>query len=379
MRATHVGLNLFHLVPGETGGVEVYDRCLIGALRRVRPELQLTLFTFREAAASLGQEPWADDVSIVRIPRSGRSRFVRVAAEQAVLPLASVRHRIQLLHNLLSTAPALPGVRQVTTIHDLIYKRYPETHFGVLALGVAALIPLAARRSGRVIADSEATKQDILRYFGLRADRIDVVYPGPGLPVRSQPLPEAKLRGRLGIGDAQLVLTVSAKRPHKNLERLIEAVARLTTSPPPVLLVPGYPTPLEDTLRKRAAESGAHVRFAGWIDDETLDAAYRAATCLVFPSLAEGFGLPVLEAMARGTPVACSDTSSLPEVAGEAALYFDPLDVAAIARSIESLLQDVALRARLRRAGLERAQRFTWEQTAHATLESYDRALADNA
>jgi glycosyltransferase involved in cell wall biosynthesis len=377
MQLEHVGLNLLHLVPGETGGVEVYDRCLIAALRQVRPELRLTLFVFREAAASLRREPWADDVSIVRLPGSGRNRMTRVAAEQALLPLAARRASIDLLHNLLTTAPAIPGVPQVTTIHDLIYKRYPETHFGILALGLSVLVPVAARRSRRLIADSEATKNDIVRFLGVAPSRVDVVYPGPGLPPKEL-VSEAELRQRLDLGDGPIVLTVSAKRPHKNIERLLEAMVQLRTSPRPVLLLPGYATPFEETLQRRALTDGggAEVRFTDWIDDATLDAAYRAATCLVFPSLAEGFGLPVLEAMARGTPVACSNRTSLPEVAGDAALYFDPLDPAAIAEAIEQLLTDGDLRTRLRQSGLERVLRFSWEATAEATLDCYERALA---
>jgi glycosyltransferase involved in cell wall biosynthesis len=368
-----VGLNLFHLVPGETGGVEVYDRCLIDALIRARPELRLTLFAFREAAASLQDEPWADDVVFATVPLPGRSRVLRVAAEQALAPLA-FRHKIQLLHNLLTTAPALPAVPQVTTIHDLIYKRYPETHFGLLALGLAALVPVAVRRSRRLIADSTATKEEIVRFFGASPERVDVAYPGPGLPPASQPLQENELRKRLEVGDAPVVLTVSAKRPHKNLERLIDAFARLRASDA-VLVLPGYATPYEDELRRKAAERGARVRFVGWVDDATLDGLYRLAVCLVVPSLAEGFGLPVLEAMARGTPVACSGASSLPEVAGDAALYFDPTDVQAITEAMETLLSDAELRDRLRRAGRRQASKFSWTQTADATLASYDHAL----
>jgi glycosyltransferase involved in cell wall biosynthesis len=342
-------------------------------LIRARPELRLTLFAFREATSSLREEPWADNVAFASVPLPGRSRLLRVTAEQALAPLA-VRHRIQLLHNLLTTAPALPGAPQVTTIHDLIYKRYPETHFGIRALGLAALVPIAVRRSRRLLADSMATKKDIVSFFGAAPERIDVAYPGPGLPPAAEPLQEGELRKRLDLGGGPIVLTVSAKRPHKNLERLIDAFARLR-APDAILVVPGYATPYEDELRRKAAECGARVNFVGWLEDATLDGLYRAATCLVFPSLAEGFGLPVLEAMARGTPVTCSNTSSLPEVAGEAALYFDPMDIDAIAHAIETLLGDTSLCDRLRRAGPGRARRFSWEQTARATLASYDRAL----
>jgi glycosyltransferase involved in cell wall biosynthesis len=140
-----------------------------------------------------------------------------------------------------------------------------------------------------------------------------------------------------------------------------------------VLLVTGYPTTFEAELRRRA---GDRVRFAGWVDDETLEGLYRIAICLAFPSLAEGFGLPVLEAMRRGVPVACSNATSLPEVAGEAALYFDPTHTAAITAALDQILGDGALRGRLAAAGVAQAGKFSWEATARATLKSYDQALA---
>ena len=190
-------------------------------------------------------------------------------------------------------------------------------------------------------------------------------------------VPDDELRRRLGLGNEPIVLTVSAKRPHKNLERLFEAFLGIATEGQPTLVVPGYPTFHEPALRARAEAlgGGARIRFTGWLEDDLLDALYRAASCFVFPSLAEGFGLPVLDALVRGTPTACSNASSLPEVAGDAVLYFDPMDVGEMTRAIERLLADAALRERLRQAGPERARLFTWERTARATLASYDRAL----
>ncbi|MGH3990960.1 MAG: glycosyltransferase family 4 protein, partial [Pseudonocardiaceae bacterium] len=139
----------------------------------------------------------------------------------------------------------------------------------------------------------------------------------------------------------------------------------------------GYPTPHEDELRELAVTLGiAHlVRLLPWVAAADLERLYRASACVVFPSLYEGFGLPVLEAMARGVPVACSDRSSLPEVAGDAALLFDPEDVDAIRSATEELLADTALAARLRTAGRERAASYTWERTADLTVRSYRRAL----
>ena len=140
---------------------------------------------------------------------------------------------------------------------------------------------------------------------------IDVTLLGPALATAAEPVPEDEIRRRFELGTAQLVLTVSAKRPHKNLKRLIEAMAQL---PDAVLVVPGYPTPFEAELRARGRRltGGSRIRFTGWVDDATLEGLYRAATCFVFPSLAEGFGLPVLDALVRGVPVACSNASSIP-------------------------------------------------------------------
>ena len=172
---------------------------------------------------------------------------------------------------------------------------------------------------------------------------------------------------------------MSAKRPHKNLARLLEALALLPADRRPMLVVPGYPTWYETELRERAAALGVidDVRFLAWVEAAELEALYALADCFVFPSLYEGFGLPVLEAMSRGVPVACSDRSSLPEVAGDAALLFDPESPPAIADAIERLLVDEALAARLREAGRAQAARFTWEATARGTLASYERALAE--
>jgi glycosyltransferase involved in cell wall biosynthesis len=367
----HVGLNALHLVPGETGGSEIYARRLVPALVSAEPGLRLTLFVGREGAAV----KWPDGVAVERLPVSSRSRPRRVLAEQTLLPAAARRAGVELLHNLFTTAPAVASIPQVTTIHDVIYKRYPEAHAGRMSYGMRVLVPLAARRSRRVIAVSEATKADVVRFLGVAPERVDVTYEGPGMAAPARPTPAKELRDRLELGTAPVVLTVSAKRPHKNLERLFDAFARVEE--PSTLVVPGYATPFESELRERAATAARdRIRFAGWLSDADLDGLYRAATALVFPSLAEGFGLPVLEAMGRGTPVACSNTTSLPEIAGEAALMFNPLDVDAITDAIRRLLGDADLRRRLRDAGREQAAKFTWEEAAQKTIDSYRRTLA---
>ena len=370
----HVAFNAMHLVPGETGGSELYARRLIPALLEGSSDFRATIFAGVEAVRALREEPWGADVDLVALGFDPRSRVRRVAAEQTLLPRGVRRLRPDLLHNLFTTAPIAPGVPQVTTILDVIYKRFPETHSGLLARGMALLVPLSARRSARVLTISEAAKKDIVNYVGVPEDRVDVTLLGPALASAAEPVAEQELRSRLGLGTAPIILTVSAKRPHKNLERLIEAVSRVHGV---VLIVPGYTTAFEQDLRAGASSlpGGDRIRFTGWVDDATLEGLYRAATCFVFPSLAEGFGLPVLDALARGVPVACSNTSSLPEVAGDAALYFDPTDTDAVTQAIEQLVADPELRARLAEAGPDRAKLFSWEQTAAATLAAYERAL----
>jgi glycosyltransferase involved in cell wall biosynthesis len=237
------------------------------------------------------------------------------------------------------------------------------------------LVPLAVRRSNRVIVDSQSTKRDLVELLGTSAALIDVVPLGYGTARRSQATGERELRERLDLGERSVALSFSAKRPHKNLSALIGALGRIPAERRPVLVLPGYPTAHEADLRWRAREIGVHadVRFLDWLSSGDFEGLWGLADMFVYPSLYEGFGLPVLEAMARGVPVACSDASSLPEVAGNAALMFDPHDELAIAAALERLSSDPAEVGRLRARGLERVREFTWERTALRTLESYAR------
>jgi glycosyltransferase involved in cell wall biosynthesis len=369
-----VGLNLLYLVPGETGGTETYARRLVPVLADARPDLELVAFLTSEAFDALGGDAFGPRVRVVPLRVSGRSRAARVAAEQLLLPGRLRRHAIELLHSLGSTAPARPGRPSVLTLHDVIYARYPEAHTRLMALGMRLLVPLSARSAERIIAVSHASAAEITRVLHVPAERIDVVYEGGRPPGPATPEPE--LRERLELGDAPIVLSVSARRPHKNLNRLLHAFAGLPDGP--LLVLPGYPTPFEGRLAEAISRLGlrGRVRLLGWVSDADLEGLYRAARCFVFPSLAEGFGLPVLEAMERGLPVACSSASSLPEVAGDAARYFDPLDLDDIRRAIAELMTDEALRSRLGVAGRERARQFSWERAAAETAAVYERVWA---
>jgi glycosyltransferase involved in cell wall biosynthesis len=371
----HVGLNLVFLVPGEQGGMEVYARELLRALPAARPDLRLTAFVNREARAAGGE--WDEFADVVEVPVFARNRVQWVRGEQQLLPGLARRAGVDVLHSLASTAPARGRFRRVVTIHDLLYRVVPQAHFGVLGLGMRVLIPTAAHRSHRVIVDSQSTRADVRRFLHVPERKLDVVPLGVGTTPAGDPEPAAALRARHGLGSRRVALSVSAKRPHKNLERLLQALAAIAPERRPVLVIPGYPTPHEAVLRERAAALGVlgDVRLLSWVSGAELEGLYALAAVFVFPSLYEGFGLPVLEAMRRGVPVACSNRSSLPEVAGDAALLFDPHDPRAMTAAIERILGDEAEAARLRAAGRRQAARFTWAATARGTAASYDRAM----
>lgn len=311
-----------------------------------QPDLRLTAFVNREAAGTL------DGIEEVVVPVNATNRVEWVRGEQQHIPRLAARAGCDLVHSLGSTAPLWGRFRRVTTIHDLLYKLAPEAHFGVHGLGMRVLVPAAARRSHRIIAVSEATRDDLREHLGIAPSRVDVVPQGVAVPDRFERRPE------------RMVLCVGAKRPHKNAVAMIEALAGTDLR----AVVTGYRTAYDDVLRERAAALGVDLELPDWVED--LDDLYARAGVVVVPSLYEGFGLPLLEAMARGVPVVASNRSSLPEVAGDAALLVDPEDPRALREAIERALQESD---RLGAAGRERASRFTWQRTAELTAATYRR------
>lgn len=370
---THVGLNLVFLIPGHTGGMEIAARELLPALVEAAPDVRFTAFVNEEAAAADG--PWHDVMPSVTVPVHASRRVEWVRGEQQLLPRLARQTGCDLVHSLGSTGPGRGRFRRVVTIHDVIYKHAPEAHFGVRSLGMRVLVPLAARRSDRVIADSQATRDDLVHLLRIAPEKIDVV-PLAARPQRVRPAAEADVRARFDLGDRGVVLSTSAKRPHKNLMRLLEAHA-LLPAPRPLLVLPGYPTEHEDELRAAADRLGiaGDVRFLGWVDEADVEGLLQIAACVAFPSLFEGFGLPVLEAMQRDVPVVCSGRTSLAEVAGDAALLVDPLDPASIAEAVGRVVDDPALAADLVARGRVQAARFSWGATAAGCLASYERVL----
>jgi glycosyltransferase involved in cell wall biosynthesis len=298
-------------------------------------------------------------------------------AEQVMLPARLVAQNVSLLHEPHYVLPPLVPCRAVVTIHDCIHLMFPQYLPNRLAYAYArANLWAAARRAERIFTVSETSKADILRYCDVAAERIIVVYNAIDARFATPPEPEAveRVRERYQL-HGPFALYVGNIKPHKNLERLIDAfdLVRRGGFERLELLIIGDQISKYPRLRRAVDKHKLHkhVRFLGFVPDDTLAALYRLATVFVFPSLYEGFGLPPLEAMASGTPVVTSNRSSLPEVVGDAAVLVDPYSAASIADGIQQVLSDPELRRSLSARGLARAREFSWDASIRRVHEVY--------
>ncbi len=310
-----------------------------------------------------------DERLLLLSPSEGAGPFS--LRQQWEIPLRLRQRRATLYHSTYYLMPYFGLPPTLLTLYDLIPLRFPALSTPRARLLFRWTTALALRRATHALAISEATRQDFLRTFRLPPARISTVPLAAAPRFRPQP-PQVieALRRRLGL-PPRFVLYLGSNKPHKNLVRLVEAWAGVEGAVR--LVIAGAWDARFPQARERAAALGLEDRilWLGRVAEEDLPALYAAAESFVFPSLYEGFGLPVLEAMACGTPVACADRSSLPEVAGEAALLFDPTQVEAIRAALHRLTTDAELRAALAERGLAQARRFSWTRTAQVTLEHY--------
>jgi glycosyltransferase involved in cell wall biosynthesis len=364
MRPLRIGVNALYLIPGGVGGTEIYLRNLVRALAGIDSTNEYFLFTNRETGDSLA--PGKPNFHTVQQAVRAAFRPARIAWEQFALPLVVSARRIDVLLNPGFTAPILCGGPQVTVFHDLQHKRHPE-HFRWFDLPFwRTLLFWSAHVSRTLIASSEATRVDLERFYRLPRNRIRVV------PLGVDP----KFFEIIRRPEAFL-LSVSTLHPHKNLDRLLRVFAAFRRGRPEFRLViaglRGFDTDHLLALRQELglAES---VEFTGWIPREELYDLYARASAFVYPSTFEGFGLPILEALAAGVPAACSRIEPLASMAADAALQFDPADEREIARAIERIVGDEPLRAQLAEAGPKRAALFSWTSTARSTLDALEDA-----
>src|SRR5258706_7215554 len=328
----------------------------------------------REALSTLGRNFRA-------VPETAGNYSV---SEQVKIPLVLKRERVTVFHAPHYVLPPLVRCRSVVTIHDCIHLMFPQYLPNRLAFGYARTsIGLAARRATRVLTVSESSKRDILRFVDTQPEEIDVIYNAYDERFAIDPAEEdvVRVRERFQLQD-EFVLYAGNVKPHKNLERLIEAfeIVRKRGLDHLKLVMIGDEISKYTALRRAVHRHQLHkyVRFLGYLPEETLAVMYRLAGVFVFPSLYEGFALPPLEAMASGTPVVTSNVSSLPEVAGDAAVLVDPYDPHAIAEGIYQVLTDEQLRKDLRHRGVARAGMFSWEQSVRRVRTIYDEVASLN-
>jgi glycosyltransferase involved in cell wall biosynthesis len=369
-----VGINAIFLEP-KMGGLDTYVRALVPELVRQAPAVSFSVFCNPRGREYLEGDGWGDLVELIDRPLFGR-RGLKAVSELTLLGALAGRH-VDLLHSVAMTAPLRTRAVNVVTLADVTWIVAPDPGEASTVRLWRLIVPPVARRADRVLALSEAGADHIVEHLHVPRERIDIVPLAPGGSSMVVPTPAAQLRSRLGLGNGPVLLTVSAKKINKNLPRLIRAMTNVLQSwPDAVLVMPGNPTPHERELRDLADELGigASVVFPEYVDAPDLEGLYALASCFVFASINEGFGIPILEAMRRNVPVACSRASSLPEVAGDAARYFDPYQVPDIADALVELLGDRRLARELVACGRRRQAMFTWEATARGTLESYSRA-----
>lgn len=276
--------------------------------------------------------------------------------------------------------PTLPRVPTLLTVHDLSFVRVPETASPALKSYLDQVVPRSVRRATHVLADSQATKDDLVALYGVDSSKVTVLLSGVDSRFRKADsvLLSLTTRTKYQISEAPYIFSVGTVQPRKNYGRLIQALAMLRGQGYDLqLVIAGGKGWLEDPIYEMIRTTGMEnsVRFIGFADEADLPALYRGAVCLAFPSLYEGFGLPILEAMGCGTPVITANVSSLPEVAGDAALMVDPYDLDALTNAIRKIIDDEQLRQQLIQKGYERIKQFTWEASARHLLQIYAQLL----
>jgi len=353
------------------GGIGTYIQGLVRALAVDHPHDEWNALV---DPADAGRALWPPAVR-ERVVRAGKYGL----AEHFAVPAEARRAGAELLHAPHYTLPLAWGGPSVVTIHDLIHIRFPRFHRPGVALYARVMAGLAAKRARIVIADSEATKRDIVELLGTPEEKLRVVSLGVSSRIQRRPAEEvARFCEERGLPEGYL-LYVGARKRHKNLELLLRAWAAMPAAERPPLVLSGPAWASSEALASLAQtlNVASRVRFAGDLRDEReLSCLYSGASLLVQPSLAEGFGLPPLEAMACGVPVLSSDAGSLPEVLGDAAELLPPRDPEAWAAAVLRLLSDGSRRADLIERGAKRAAEFTWERTAAATHAIYEEVLA---
>ncbi len=365
------------------GGIGRYTRELIHALVLATPEFDYRLFSARPPAVSPVADSLPVDAHVMHRSAPVDERWLYRLWYRARLPLPvqTFTGPLDLFHSPdFVLPPVRGGIPTILTVHDLSFVHYPATFPAKLVAYLNRVVPWSVARATHILADSAATMRDLQAAWGVAGDKITVLY--SGVNERFRPVthdePLVALRARYGLGDAPFVLAVGTVQPRKNYEMLVRAFRPVAAHFPHALVIAGGRGWLNEGLAAEIERQGLgeRVKLIGFVDDADLPALYSAADLLAFPSLYEGFGLPLLEAMACGAPVLSSDASSLPEVAGEgAAVLLSPHDEAAWSAAMIELLGDEIARRHMRQAGFAQSARFRWSTAAEELAALYRRLL----
>jgi glycosyltransferase involved in cell wall biosynthesis len=368
----------------QRAGIGRYTRELVAALFRVESAHRYTLFA---AVGGLETRDWrleienlqslVSDLQFHAIPITDDWLHRLWQRLRLPIPVEAITGPLDVFYSPdFVLPPVLRGTRTLLTVHDLSFLHHPEAFVPSLRRYLERVVPRSVARADRVLADSASTRDDLISHFGTAPDKVRVLYSGVDVRFRPEKEPGEgeRLMSKYGV-ESPYVLSVGTLQPRKNYVRLIKAFANLSLANLQLadlqLAVAGGRGWLYEDILAEAEKHGDSVRILGFVDDADLPALLRNAALFAFPSLYEGFGIPPLEAMACGTPVVCSDVSSLPEVAGDAALMVDPFDVDALTRAMARVLGDADLRREMVAKGLVQAERFTWKEAACQLLDSF--------
>jgi glycosyltransferase involved in cell wall biosynthesis len=371
-----IGINALFIRPGWHAGTEVYLRNLLHALPILGNDHEFYLFTNKENHDTFSFT--ASNFKKVLIPIQANIKPLRVLAEQVVLPGQARRLNLSVLHGPGYTSPALHPCPCVVTIHDMQYRYYPEIYPKGQYLFFKTFIPLSAKTSTSIITDANSTKLDLQKFLGIKPEKVNVIHLAPDSRYYQKPsLSQIQaIRARYKLPD-EYILTVSSFRPQKNTLRLLEAYRQIKQRglKHKLVLVGRKLDPYSKAQELiDRLELNQDVIMTDYVPDDDLPAIYAGAGVFAFPSFFEGFGIPVLEAMACGIPVVLSNVASMPEAGGKAGYYIDPYNVDEIAEGLYKLLTEPELHQTLSAKGYAHARNFSWERVARQTLQVYERA-----
>ena len=369
----HIAIDA-HSVGAQLAGNETYAVNLIEALAEIDQSNQYTLYVTQQSAADRFTNRWPNFKVKRTLPHTPLVRIPLILSAELRRNPAEVLH-VQY------TAPPLAPCAVVATIHDLSFEHLPETFKRRSRAQLRLTVRRTARHAAQILTLSEFSRRDVIETYGIDPERVAVTPAAAAAHFRpvTNETDLRRIRATYGI-EGDYVLALGSIQPRKNLVRLINAYSSLRKQRQniamPRLVIAGKRGWLEgETMRAAELSAAAHdIRFIGYVVEANLPALFSGAICFAYPSYFEGFGLSVLEAMQCGTPVIAGNRTSLPEVAGDAAVLVDPFDETAIAEALRSLVENPDRRADLRVKGLERAKRFSWQQTARLTLQAYERA-----